>query len=103
MRIRAAVASLAIGAAALGVLPFVAASPAEAATYGCYKVVGVSAVNIRATAWSNAPVIAVANRGEILGKWKMFCHWRGFWCPVQKGSDKGWADKKYLQKVACPA
>ena len=103
MSTKAILAACALGASVLAAVPFLTAKPAEAATYGCYKVVGASAVNIRATAWSEAPVIAVASKGEILGKWKVFCHWRGFWCPVQKGSDKGYADKKYLQKVACPS
>ncbi|MEZ5924883.1 MAG: hypothetical protein R3D57_10935 [Hyphomicrobiaceae bacterium] len=81
-----------------------ASSPAAAADkiYGCYKVIGVSSLNIRARPYSNSDVIGVAHRGEILLKWKRWCAWRGFWCPVQKGSVAGHADKRYLMKVACP-
>ena len=90
--------------AALGlaaVLPSVPASAADK-VYGCYKVIGVSSVNIRARPYSDSDVIGVAHRGDILLKWKRWCTLRGFWCPVQKGNVAGHADKRYLMKVTCP-
>lgn len=91
--------------AALGlaaVLP--STSPATAAdkVYGCYKVIGVSSLNIRARPYSDSDSIGIANRGDILLKWKRWCTLRGFWCPVQKGNIAGHADKRYLMKVDCP-
>lgn len=81
-----------------------AVTPAAAAdnAYGCFKVIGVSSINIRARPYSNSDVIGVAKRGEVLVKWKRWCTLRGFWCPVQKGSIAGHADKRYLMKVDCP-
>lgn len=78
------------------------ANRASAGNYGCFKVVDASSVNIRKRAWSRSEVIGTASRGEVLVKWKAFCALRGFWCPVQKGSIKGHAAKKYLEKVDCP-
>lgn len=91
--------------AALGLAAVVPVSnPASAAdkVYGCYKVIGVSALNIRARPFASSDVIGVAHRGDILLKWKRWCAWRGFWCPVQRGSVAGHADKRYLMKVTCP-
>lgn len=96
----AALLFTALGIAAI--LP--ASSPAAAAdkVYGCYKVIGVASLNIRARPYSSSDVIGVAYRGQTLLKWKRWCTLRGFWCPVQKGSIAGHADKRYLMKVACP-
>ena len=86
---------------------FLAASNAEAQTttrpkYGCYRVVGADAVNIRAKPFSTSDVIGVARRGEILVKWRRWCTLRGFWCPVQSGDKMGHADKSYLEPAPCP-
>lgn len=89
-------------AAALGLAALTAAGAADAASNGCFKVVGTPSLNIRATAFSGSAVIATARRGEILVKWKRFCAFRGFWCPVEKNGVQGHADKDFLQKVACP-
>lgn len=94
------IAVAALTLAALAATP--AAVSAADAGYGCFRVAGVSSINIRATAWSTAAVVATANRGEVLVKWKRYCAWRGFWCPVEKNGVKGHADKRYLLKVACP-
>lgn len=90
----------ALGAGALSA----STGPAAAAdkVYGCFKVIGVSSINIRARPYSNSDVIGIANRGDILIKWKRWCALRGFWCPVQKGKIAGHADKRYLMKIDCP-
>jgi hypothetical protein len=97
--------NIALLSAALGFGAVMAvSSPASAAdkVYGCYKVIGASSINIRARPFSSSNVIGVARRGQILLKWKRWCTLRGFWCPVQKGSIAGHADKRYLMKVTCP-
>lgn len=70
--------------------------------YGCYKVIDTSAVNIRRYAYSGSPSLTAARKGEILVKWKRYCAWRGFWCPVQRGAIKGHADKSFLEPIPCP-
>lgn len=79
-------------------------SEANAASgfYGCYEVTAPKSINIRQRAFSKAPIIGVARRGQVLGKWRFFCSLRGYWCPVQKGNIRGHATKQYLKKVACP-
>jgi hypothetical protein len=74
---------------------------AQAAKYGCFKV-SVPSLNIRARPYSNADVIGVAHKGDILEKRKLFCTPRGFWCAIRKGSLEGYADKANLSKIACP-
>lgn len=85
----------------------VMASHAEAQTttrpkHGCYRVVGADAINIRARPFSTSAVIGTAGRGDILVKWRSWCTWRGFWCPVQLGGIKGHSDKSYLEPAPCP-
>lgn len=78
---------------------------AEAATesrYGCYRVVGADALNIRARPFGSADAVGVAERGEILVKWRRWCTLRGFWCPVQQGDLKGHSDKRFLEPAPCP-
>lgn len=70
--------------------------------YGCYVVVGADALNIRARPFSSSEIIGVAERGEILVKWRRWCTLRGFWCPVQQGDIKGHSDKRFLEPVPCP-
>lgn len=70
--------------------------------YGCYRVVGAEALNIRARPFSSSDVVGVAERGEILVKWRRWCTLRGFWCPVQQGDLKGHSDKRHLEPVPCP-
>lgn len=94
----ALIAALGAGVAATSTSPAAAADK----VYGCYKVIGVSSLNIRARPYSNSDSIGIAYRGEVLVKWKRWCALRGFWCPVQKGSVAGHADKRYLMKVDCP-
>jgi len=77
------------------------AAPAEAATYGCFRVT-VGSLNIRARPYSTAEVIGNATKGEVLEKRKLFCTPRGFWCAVRKGSLEGYADKSLMRKIACP-
>lgn len=76
-------------------------TPAQAATYGCFKVTA-SHLNIRARPYSTSNVIGVAKRGDVLEKRKLFCTPRGFWCAVRKGTLEGYADKSNMRKVACP-
>lgn len=66
--------------------------------YGYYEVTGAAALNIRERPYMTSPVLAVAEEGEILIKWKRFCSLRP-WCPVQKGDIKGWAGKAYLAEA----
>ncbi len=70
--------------------------------YGCYKVVGADALNIRARPFSSSEIIGTASRDEILVKWRRWCTLRGFWCPVQLGEIKGHSDKRYLEPTPCP-
>lgn len=88
---------------AVGFLPLfpVQGAAAGGRVYGCFRV-SATEVNIRERAYSSSAVIGSASRGDLLLKWKRFCAWRGFWCPVQKGDIQGWADKGYLEKVPCP-
>lgn len=81
----------------------VVASNASAQTskFGCYQVTA-GALNLRKRAWARSEIVGVANRGDILAKRRRFCALRGFWCPVRtKGGVNGWADKKFIKKVAC--
>lgn len=77
-------------------------SPVQAqdddAAYAYYEVTGVSALNIRERPYMNSEVLAVAEEGEVLIKWKRFCSLRP-WCPVQKGDVQGWAGKAYLTET----
>lgn len=77
------------------------ATQTQAATYGCFKVT-TGSLNIRDRPRSNANVIGVASRGEILEKRKLICTPRGFWCAIRKGSIEGYADKNFMQRVTCP-
>lgn len=70
--------------------------------HGCYRVVGVDLLNIRARPFSTSAVIGTAARGEFLIKWRGWCTLRGYWCPVQKGGLRGHADKTYLRVAPCP-
>jgi hypothetical protein len=74
---------------------------AEAATYGCFKVTAAS-INIRVKPYSTSDVIGTASKGDILEKRKLLCTPRGFWCAIRKGSLEGYADKAFMQKIACP-
>lgn len=78
------------------------AQTASSTRFGCYRVVGADALNIRARPFSSSDVIGVAERGEILVKWRRWCSLRGFWCPVQQGDLKGHSDKRYLEPIDCP-
>ena len=66
--------------------------------YGYYEVTGADALNIRERPFLTSRVIAVAEEGEILVKWKRFCSLRP-WCPVQLGDVQGWAGKAYLAEA----
>ncbi|HKJ62963.1 MAG TPA: hypothetical protein VKA94_13395 [Hyphomicrobiales bacterium] len=66
--------------------------------YGYYEVTGVGALNIRERPYMTSRVLAVAEEGEVLIKWKRFCSLRP-WCPVQKGDVQGWAGKAYLREA----
>lgn len=70
--------------------------------YGCYKVIGADALNIRARPFSSSDAVGIAERGEVLVKWRRWCTLRGFWCPVQQGDVRGHSDKRYLEPVPCP-
>lgn len=94
--------SAALLAAAILSGGILATKTAHAGNYGCYEVVAPGAINIRKHAWSKSEILTTASKGTILIKWKAICALRGFWCPVQKGSIKGHAAKKYLVKVDCP-
>lgn len=77
------------------------AGETRAATYGCFKVT-TGSLNIRDRPYSSAKVIGVASKGDILEKRKLLCTPRGFWCAIRKGALEGYADKNFMQKVACP-
>ncbi len=70
--------------------------------YGCFKVTADS-LNIRARPYASSKVIGAASKGDILIKRYRFCTPRGFWCAVTHGDLKGYADKKFMKKTACPA
>lgn len=89
------------GVAAASVLFGIAEGQAAPRVYGCFRVTA-DEVNIRERAFSSSEVIGTARKGDILIKWKRFCAWRGFWCPVRKGGLTGWADKGYLETAECP-
>lgn len=77
------------------------ATETKAATYGCFQVT-TGSLNIRDRPRSNATVIGVASRGEILEKRKLICTPRGYWCAIRKGSLEGYADKNFMRRVTCP-
>ena len=79
------------------------AAPAFAAKkgFGCYLVT-VDSLNVRERPYSNADVVGVVYKGDILIKRRLFCTLRGFWCAVRAGSMKGYVDKSYIQKITCP-
>lgn len=94
---RALVVAL-VGAGAMLLAP----SPdAIAKTYGCFKVTA-SSLHIRARPYSDADVLSTASKGDILEKRKLWCTLRGYWCAVRQGLIEGYADKAYMEKVACP-
>jgi len=101
----AAATIFAVSGAGAGAADRTSPAPFDVAAshYGCYKVVNTTSLNIRARPFSDAGVIAVAKKGEVLKKWKRWCTVRGFWCPVEKGGLQGHADKNYLVKVDCPS
>lgn len=66
--------------------------------YGYYEVTGVGALNIRERPFLTSRVLAIAEEGEMLVKWRRFCSFRP-WCPVQKGDIRGWAGKAYLTEA----
>lgn len=66
--------------------------------YGYYEVVGTSSLNIRERPYTTSRVLAVAQKGEILVKWKRYCSLRP-WCPVQLDDVQGWAGKAYLREA----
>jgi hypothetical protein len=59
-------------------------------------------LNLRARPYSDADVVGTAAKGDILEKRKLFCTPRGYWCAVRKGGVEGYADKAFMEKVACP-
>ena len=78
------------------------AIPVEAASkYGCFKVM-TDNINIRDRPYGNAAIIGNAVKGEILEKRKLWCTPRGYWCAIRQGLLEGYADKNFMQKVACP-
>jgi len=96
-------AVLLIGGAVLFVPgPIAAGAQAKSsgASYGCY-VVTAEHLNIRARPLSGSAILDSAQRGEVLVKWRRFCALRGIWCPVQKGTAKGYADRSLLRSVPC--
>ena len=72
-----------------------------AANYGCFVVTAPS-LNIRERPYSDSKVLATAAKGDILEKRKLICTPRGFWCAVRAGGVDGYADKSFMDKVACP-
>lgn len=78
-----------------------AAQQAQAATYGCFKVT-TGSLNIRSRPYSNAEVIGVAKRGDVLEKRKLICTPRGYWCAIRKGTLEGYADKNHMTRITCP-
>ncbi len=97
MHTRSLLAFAAAAAMALGGLTV----EARAATYGCFKVTA-SSVHIRARPYSDAAILTTASKGDILEKRKLWCTLRGYWCAVRAGSIDGYADKAFMEKVACP-
>lgn len=94
-------AVMATGLVAVFALMTISASPLNAQEdeiYGYYEVIGAGALNIRERPYTSSPVLAVAERGEVLAKWRRYCSLRP-WCPVQKGDVQGWAGKDYLEEV----
>lgn len=80
----------------------VVTAPAHAGNYGCF-VVTAQSLNVRARPYSSSEVIAVAKKGDVLEKRKLWCTWRGFWCAVRKGDIEGYADKSFMDKLSkCP-
>ena len=80
-----------------------AAIEAEAASkYGCFRV-STAAMNIRARPYSDADVIGVATKGDILEKRKFLCTLRGYWCAVRTSTGlEGYGDKSLMEKIPCP-
>lgn len=93
-----------VGLLALATFAYVGtmSAPPAAAAKWCFRVIAPAAVNIRKRPWSKSPILGVAKRGEVLRKWKLFCSWRGFWCPVENTKYRGYADKRFLRKIECP-
>ncbi len=85
----------------IGICMIAREAAAQTSKYGCYEVTA-GALNLRKRAWAKSDVVGVVNRGDVIAKRRRFCALRGFWCPVRtKAGAEGWADKKYLKKVAC--
>ncbi len=87
--------------AALGLLACVGAPGTASAQddgYGYYEVVGAAALNIRERPYESSRVLTVAERGEILVKWRRYCSLRP-WCPVEKDGVRGWAGRAYLRET----
>lgn len=77
---------------------YVPANAQEDDGYGYYEIVGTSSLNIRERPYTTSRVLAVAQKGDIVVKWKRYCSLRP-WCPVQVGDVQGWAGKAYLREV----
>ena len=91
-----------LSTAALSLCVVSAPAAVQAEGYGCF-VVTASAINIRARPYSWSKVVGTASKGDILTKRKLWCTPRGFWCAVQKGDLKGYADKSFMKKITnCP-
>ncbi|MFY0612153.1 MAG: SH3 domain-containing protein [Hyphomicrobiaceae bacterium] len=87
----------------IGICVVAREATAQTSRYGCYQVT-TGALNLRKRAWARSDVVGVVYRGNIVAKRRRFCALRGFWCPVRtKAGINGWADKKFLKKVACKA
>lgn len=85
----------------IGICAVAREATAQTSRYGCYQVT-TGALNLRKRAWASSDVVGVVGRGDVLAKRRRFCALRGFWCPVRtKAGVDGWADKKYIKKVAC--
>lgn len=94
---------LSVGACVGAALVAASACPSMAAAknYGCFKVTAEE-LNIRDRPYSDAKVIGTAAKGTIIEKRKWLCTLRGYWCAVRKDSVEGYADKNFMEKVACP-
>ncbi len=88
--------------AVIGLALVTATAQAQTSPYGCFKVVKAKSLHSRRLSFSRSRIVGVAVRGQKLAKWKRFCAFRGFWCPVRtKAGVRGFADKRYLKKVSC--
>lgn len=87
----------------IGICIIAKGAAAQSSKFGCYKVTAKT-LNLRKRAWGKSDIVDVLERGDIVAKRRRFCAIRGFWCPVRTEGDlSGWADKKFLRRVSCPA